>query len=152
MQPHAPSVDLDSVTLEPAPIPDAHVIAGRPDARNAILFRSADGLQTTFLWHCTAGTFRWFYEQDETLVLLSGGMTLHFDDGTTRICHTGDAVAFPAGTSCVWEIDDHARKLASLRRPVPWPVALPIRVVYRLLQASGLRRLSWRWRRRDRAA
>jgi uncharacterized protein len=149
MQLQIPSVDLDRVSLQPAPIPDAHVIAGRPEASNAVLFHSTDGLQTTLLWHCTAGTFRWFYEQDETLVLLSGGMTLHFDDGSTRICRTGDAVAFPAGTSCVWEIDDHARKLASLRRPVPWPVALPIRVVYRLLQITGLRKRSWRRRMRQ---
>jgi uncharacterized protein len=129
------------VALEPAPIPPAHVLSGTPTARNAVVFKSDDKLQITLLWHCTAGSFRWFYDEDETILLLEGGMTLHFDDGTTRTCAAGDTVFFPVGTSCVWVIETEVRKLAFFRKPAPQVVALPLRVLHRLLGASVLQTL-----------
>jgi uncharacterized protein len=144
MQPAIAIADSEDFPLGLAPIPDAHVLAGRPVARNAILFQSADRLQTTFLWHCTAGTFRWFYEQDETLLLRDGGMTLHFDDGTSRSCAPGDLVFLAAGSTCVWEIPSHVRKLAILYRTVPRPIALPVRLAHKLISLSHVREISRR--------
>src|SRR5580692_10447092 len=82
----------------PAPINPADVLKGNPVASGAGLFRSADRLESAVLWHCTAGTFRWRYGEDETVLVVEGGMTLHFDDGTNRRCGQGDVVYFPAGS------------------------------------------------------
>lgn len=129
------------VALEAAPIPTAHVLSGTPTARNAVVFKSDDKLQITLLWHCTAGSFRWFYDEDETILVLEGGMTLHFDDGTTRTCAAGDTVFFPAGTSCIWVIETEVRKLAFFRKPAPQVVALPLRIMHKLLGARVLQTL-----------
>jgi hypothetical protein len=91
------------------------------------------------MWHCTAGSFRWFYDEDETILLLDGGMILCFDDGSTRVCLAGETVFFPAGTTCIWVIDHEVRKLAFFRQPTPRLLALPIRLARKLTDLSGLR-------------
>ena len=128
----------DSVVWKPAPIPASDVVCGNPTARNSVVFQSADRLQFTLMWHCTAGSFRWFYDEDETILLLDGGMTLCFDDGSTRVCAAGEMVFFPAGTTCVWVIEQEVRKLAFFRQPSPALLALPIRLTRKLIQRSGL--------------
>jgi uncharacterized cupin superfamily protein len=127
------------VAYKPAPFSADDVVCGNPVARNSLIFRSADGLQVTVMWHCTAGSFRWFYDEDETILLLDGGMTLRFDDGTSRTCVAGETVFFPAGTTCVWVIDHEVRKLAFFRQPAPRLMALPLRLARRLVGLSGLR-------------
>ena len=130
----------DDVVYKPAPISREHVLAGDPVARNSVLFLSRDKLQITLVWHCTAGSFRWFYDEDEICEIVEGGMTLHFDDGSTRMCGPGDTVYFQAGTTCVWVIDTEVRKIAYFREPAPLIFALPIRVMRKLIDKSGLRR------------
>jgi uncharacterized protein len=130
----------DNAIYKPAPISARHVLAGDPVARNSVLFLSEDKLQITLLWHCTAGSFRWFYDEDEICQITEGGMTLYFDDGGTRVCGPGDTVYFQAGTTCVWVIDKEVRKIAYFREPSPFFFALPIRVIRKLIDKSGLRR------------
>ena len=129
----------EQVAYKPAPIPAGDVVCGNPVARNCVVFRSADRLQFTLMWHCTAGSFRWFYDEDETILLLDGGMTLCFDNGTTRVCTAGEMVFFPAGTTCVWVIDHEVRKLAFFREPAPLVFAVPIRLARKLVELSGVR-------------
>jgi uncharacterized cupin superfamily protein len=129
----------DDVVFKPAPISPDHVLAGDPVARNSVQYVSADKLQITLIWHCTAGSFRWFYDEDETCLILDGGMTLYFDDGTQATCGPGDLVVFPAGTTCVWVIEKEVRKAAFFREPSPQVFALPTRVMRKLVDASGLR-------------
>ena len=131
----------DSIAFKDAPIPASQILAGNPKARNSVIFQSADKLQFTLFWHCTAGTFRWFYDEDETIQLLDGGMTLHFDNGASRTCQPGDVVFFPAGTTCVWVIAHEVKKLAFFREAVPHPLALPIRLMRKLIDRSPLRGL-----------
>ena len=130
----------DDAVYKPAPISPQHVLAGDPVARNSVLFLSHDKLQITLLWHCTAGSFRWFYDEDEICQIIEGGMTLHFDEGGTRVCGVGDTVYFQAGTTCVWVIDKEVRKVAYFREPSPWFFALPVRLLRKLVDRSGLRR------------
>lgn len=129
-------------TYKPAPIPADWVVAGTPTATNSVQFLSADKLQFTLFWHCTAGSFRWHYDEDETIQILEGGMTLCFDNGSTRHCGPGDLVFFPAGTTCVWIIEKEVRKLAFFREPAPSIFAVPIRLMRKLVDKSGLRRLT----------
>ena len=129
------------VEFKPAPIPADWVVAGHPVARNSVQFLSADKLQFTLYWHCTAGSFRWHYDEDETIMVLEGGMTLVFDCGAIRHCAPGDLVFFPAGTTCVWIIEHEVKKIAFFREPAPSLFAVPIRLMRKLVDASGLRRL-----------
>lgn len=134
-------VSSDQATYKSAPIPADWVVAGTPTASNAVQFLSADKLQFTLYWHCTAGSFRWHYDEDETIQVLEGGMTLCFDNGSTRYCGPGDLVFFPAGTTCVWIIEKEVRKLAFFREPAPSLFAVPIRLMRKLVDSSGLRRI-----------
>jgi len=131
----------DHIVFKPAPIPADWVLSGNPTARNSVQFLSADKLQFTLFWHCTAGSFRWHYDEDETIQVLEGGMTLVFDNGSMRHCGPGDLVFFQAGTTCVWVIADQVKKLAFFREPAPSVFAVPIRLLRKLVDRSGLRRL-----------
>jgi uncharacterized protein len=142
----------DGVSFNPAPIRPGDILAGQPVARNSLLFKSADRLQYTLLWHCTAGSFRWHYDEDETIMVLEGGMVLHFDDGSMRSCGRGDVVFFPAGTSCVWVIEQEVKKLALFRTPVPFLFTLPLRLARRVPQGRFGRSVRERLRRRHKIA
>lgn len=120
-----------------APIRPDWILAGDPVARNAVLARSDDRLAMTLLWDCTAGLFRWVYDQDETIHIIEGGVTLTLPDGRIERVGPGDVVFFPAGTSAVWHVDAYVRKLAVFRETAPRPVALLVRLVAKL--RSGLK-------------
>ncbi len=141
------AVTSDDVVLTSAPINADHVLSGNPIARNAVLFKSADQFQETLLWHCTAGSFRWYYSYDETILLLKGGMTLHFDNGTSRSCTVGETVFFPAGTTCIWVIEHEVRKLAFFRKTVPSVIASPMLLANKVVRRSGIKTLLRRARR-----
>src|SRR5664279_4983395 len=61
---------LGEMILSSAAINPNWILEGNPVARNKLLFESADGTATTWLWDCTAGRFNWFYDIDETVHLI----------------------------------------------------------------------------------
>ncbi len=107
------------VTLSPSPIYPGWVLEGKPVARNHVLSRSADGTATTFLWDCTAGRFNWFYDVDETLYVIEGGVVVKDAAGTTRCLSVGDTIFFPAGARAEWHVENYVRKIAFCRTPLP---------------------------------
>ncbi len=121
-------VSSQDIQLSSAPIRTDWVIEGCPVARNAVLARSADRTAMTLLWDCTAGVFRWVYDQDETIHIIEGGVTLTLPDGRVEVLGPGDVVFFPAGSSATWRVDAYVRKLAVFREPVPRPMALLVRL------------------------
>jgi len=106
-------------TLNPSPIYPDWVLEGKPVARNRVLSRSADGTATTFLWDCTAGRFNWFYDVDETLYVIEGGVVVKDAAGATRCLSVGDTVFFPAGARAEWHVENYVRKIAFCRAPLP---------------------------------
>jgi uncharacterized cupin superfamily protein len=48
------------VNLTPRPIEPSWIIDGKPDAQSCVLSKSADGLASTMVWHCTEGKFNWY--------------------------------------------------------------------------------------------
>ena len=68
-----------TVDLTPRPIEPSWILEGKPEATWCILSQSADGLATTMVWHCTAGKFDWFYDFDETVLILDGAIVLESD-------------------------------------------------------------------------
>jgi uncharacterized protein len=68
-----------TVDLTPRPIEPSWILEGRPEATWCVLSQSADGLATTMVWHCTEGKFNWFYDFDETVLILDGSIVLESD-------------------------------------------------------------------------
>ena len=127
-------VFTQDVQLSAAPIRPDWVLAGRPQARNTVLAKSADRTALTMFWDCTAGRFRWEYDQDETIHVLEGSATLTLDDGRVERLSPGDVVFFPAGRSATWEVQSYIRKLAVFREPVPQTLAVVVRLRVKLRQ------------------
>ena len=117
-----------SLELKPLPIEPAWVLAGDPKARAASHSKAEDECAATGVWDCTAGTFRWFFGWDETVVILEGEVHVTAEDGTERTLRRGDVAYFKGGTWATWRIDTYVKKIAFLRRPFPAPLA----VLYRL--------------------
>ncbi len=130
-------VSSQDIQLDSAPIRADWVIEGRPVARNAVLARSAD--RVTLLWDCTAGAFHWVYDQDETIHIIEGGVTLTLPDGRVEVLGAGDVVFFPAGSCATWKVDAYVRKLAVFRESMPEPMALLVRLRGKLRQRLAAR-------------
>jgi uncharacterized cupin superfamily protein len=69
--------------LTSSPIRPGWVLEGNPAARNKLVSVSADGTASSFIWDCTAGRFNWYYEADETIYVIEGGVVI----GTVRAVH-----------------------------------------------------------------
>jgi uncharacterized cupin superfamily protein len=108
-----------AVQLKTAPIRPEWIIEGAPAARNHVLFVSEDRSSVTLFWECTAGVFRWIYDEEEIIYVIDGGMTLTYPNGEARTVGTGDVVYFAAGDTAVWTVESHVRKIAVFRRPLP---------------------------------
>ncbi len=138
--PHAHQ-PLEVNALKPAPIPDAWVIAGQPAARAAELGRSPDGTCTAAHWDCTAGTFHWFFFNEEIVHILDGEVLVRNSSGQERLLRQGDVAVLPANEWMVWRVDRYVRKLAYCRFPVPRPFGKLVRGVQKARTWLGLRQL-----------
>ena len=127
-------------TLEPAPIPADWVIDGAPQARASELARSPDGTCTLATWDCTAGTFHWYFNIEETIHILEGEVLVQGEDGRHALLRAGDVAVMPANTWMVWHVERYVRKLAICRFPVPRPFGWLVRRVQQVRTKLALRR------------
>jgi hypothetical protein len=121
-----------TVDLTPRPIEPSWVIDGRPDATWCVLSQSADGLASTMVWHCTAGKFNWYYDFDETILILEGGIVLESDTMPPTRYGPGDVIFFKDGAHARWHIESHVKKLAFCRKTQPVWLGFALRVVLKL--------------------
>jgi hypothetical protein len=132
-----------AVNLTPRPIEPSWVIEGNPDAQWSVLSKSADGLASTMVWQCGRGKFNWYYDFDETILILEGSVILENDTmGPTRY-GPGDVIFFRDGAHAKWHVEDHVRKLAFCRNTQPVVLGLASRVfsrIKRTLMPAGKRR------------
>ena len=119
--------------LNPSPIHPEWVIEGNPIARNKVLSSSADGTASTLIWDCSAGRFNWFYDVDETIYVIEGGVVIRDAGGAARRLSAGDTIFFPAGVRAEWHVEDYIRKIAFCRVPLPRPIVFARRG-YRFLK------------------
>ena len=112
-------VSHGEVELEDHPINPEWVIEGTPRARILYWAESEDGTTSHWTWDCTAGRFRWYYEADESIVIIDGSVSIQVDDEPPRLLRVGDAAYFPAGHWVTWTVDEYVRKHAVVRVPVP---------------------------------
>jgi len=124
---------VGEVSLNPSPIYPSWVLEGNPVARNKVLSSSADGTASTLIWDCTAGRFNWFYDVDETIYVIEGGVVVRDHAGSARRLSAGDTIFFPAGARAEWHVEDYIRKIAFCRVPLPRPVVFAKRG-FRLLK------------------
>ncbi len=128
--------------LTPRPIEASWIIEGNPLAQWHVLSKSADGLASTMVWECSAGTFNWYYDFDETVLILEGSVILE-SDGMPPTRHVaGDVIFFKDGAHAKWHVEDRVRKLAFCRKTQPVWLGFALRVFLRLkkiLMPSGAR-------------
>jgi uncharacterized cupin superfamily protein len=113
---------VGQVHLNPSPIRPDWVLEGNPITRNQVLSSSADGTASTLIWDCTAGRFNWFYDVDETIYVIQGGVVVKDFGGLPRRLQAGDTIFFPAGARAEWHVEHYIRKIAFCRAPLPRPV------------------------------
>jgi uncharacterized cupin superfamily protein len=121
-----------TVDLTPRPIEPSWIIEGKPDATWCVLSQSADGLASTMVWHCTAGKFNWYYDFDETVLILEGGIVLESDGKPPTRYGPGDVIFFKDGAHARWHIESHVKKLAFCRKTQPVWLGFALRVVLKL--------------------
>ncbi len=129
--------EVAKLALNPCPIAPGWILEGNPVARNAVVSYSVDGNSSTLIWDCTAGRFNWFYDVDETLYVIEGGMTIK-DSGGTRRLSAGDIIFFPKGATAEWTVESYIRKVAFVRTPLPWPMAFTKRAIRSLKRRLGI--------------
>ena len=120
-------VDPRHVVMSPAPIRPDWVLEGRPVTKAAEVARTDDATTQVFVWETTAGRFNWFYESDEVVQVLDGEVFISDGVNAERRLGPGDVAFFPNGARTTWRVPDHLRKLATLKRPLPGPVASAMR-------------------------
>ena len=121
--------------LGPSPIRNNWIIEGKAEATSAVISTSADGQAFVVVWECSPGRFRWNYDFDETIHFIEGSVTFDDGKGNTRTVGAGDVVYFAQGSSVIWNVHAHVRKLAVCRKTLPAPVAATIGVLSRLKTA-----------------
>jgi hypothetical protein len=104
-----------------------------------VLSSSADGTASTLIWDCTAGRFNWFYDVDETIYVIEGGVVLREHGGAARRLSAGDTIFFPAGARAEWHVENYIRKIAFCRMPLPRPMVFAKRGFRFLKRLIGYR-------------
>jgi uncharacterized cupin superfamily protein len=127
--------------LLPERIPKEWILDGLPQASAAGIARTADNGMWLAVWACTPGKFRWHYDVDETVHILSGEVFIVDDVGIKQRLGSGDTAYFPAGTSIIWHVTEEVRKIAVCRTPVPKLVVLASRRWRQIVNA--FRRRHW---------
>jgi hypothetical protein len=62
------------------------------------------------IWEKEESEFPYFYDSEETCLILEGQVTVTPDGGQPVEIGPGDLVVFPTGLSCTWKITKKIRK------------------------------------------
>jgi uncharacterized cupin superfamily protein len=120
------------VNLTPRPIEPSWIIEGNPEAQWCVLSKSADGLASTMVWECSEGKFNWFYDFDETVLILEGSIVVESDTMAPTRYGPGDVIFFRDGAHARWHVEGRVRKLAFCRKTQPVLVGFALRVFSKL--------------------
>ena len=120
------------VNLTPRPIEPSWIIEGNPVAQCCVLSKSADGLASTMVWQCSEGKFDWYYDFDETVLILEGSIVLESDGMPPTRYGPGDVIFFKDGAHARWHVEDHVRKLAFCRTTQPMLLGFALRAFNKL--------------------
>lgn len=121
-----------NVDLEPSPIEPSWIIEGHPVARSRVLSTSEDRTAQTIVWHCTEGRFNWYYDIDETIMIMEGSIVLESEGMPPKRYGPGDVIFFRDGAHAKWHVEGHVKKIAFCRKTNPVMIGFLIRVVNKL--------------------
>jgi uncharacterized cupin superfamily protein len=132
-----------TTNLEPSPIEPSWIIEGNPVAQASVLSKSKDGQAWTVVWQCSKGRFDWYYDIDETILILEGSVVLESDAMPPTHYSPGDVIFFRDGAHVKWHVESHVRKLAFCRKAQPILLGFALRAfskIRRMLVPPGKRR------------
>lgn len=130
--------------FEPSPIEPSWIIDGNPEARSRLLSTSACKTVKIMIWSCTEGRFNWYYDLDETILILEGSIVLETAGMPPKRYGVGDMIFFRKGAHAKWQVEGYVKKVAFLHLN-PFPFGLAIRAVNKLeslIQRNSLVRRS----------
>lgn len=89
--------------------------AGDQQEASVVLWTSPDGGMETGIWECTPGRFT----ADRTKIaeichILTGRVSLHDEDGTSRDIGAGEMFVLPLGWRGEWTIHERTRKIYTM--------------------------------------
>ena len=116
-----------NVDLKPSPIEPSWIIEGNPEARSHMPWTSADRAAATLIWACTEGKFNWYYDFDETIVILEGAIVLESEGIPRKRYGVGEAIFFCEGAHAKWHVEDDVKKIAFCRQTNAFGLAFVIR-------------------------
>src|ERR1700731_2886878 len=128
--------------LTPSPIEPSWIIEGNPVAQSCALSHSADGVAPPIVWECSEGKFNWYYDFDETILILEGSIVLENDSMHPTRYGPGDVIFFKDGAHAKWHVEGRVRKLAFCRTTQPLLLSFALRAINkikRILMPSGKR-------------
>ena len=125
------AADCD-VDLKPSPIEPSWIIEGNPEAHSHQLSVSADGAAKTLIWSCTGGKFNWYYDVEETIMILEGSILLEYEGMPPKRYGVGDVIFFRGGAHAKWHVEGYVKKVAFCRQTNPIVLGFAIRAVNRV--------------------
>jgi uncharacterized protein len=115
-----------------SPIERSWIIEGEPVAELSILSKSADSRAWTVVWQCSAGKFNWYYDYDETILILDGSIVIEAEGMPPASYKPGDVIFFKEGAHAIWHVENSVRKIAFCRRTNPDFLNFAVRVVSKI--------------------
>jgi uncharacterized protein len=121
-----------ALKLTPSPIEPTWIIEGNPIAQSSLLSTSEDRQAWTVVWQCSEGKFNWYYDLDETILILEGSIVLENAAMRRTRYGPGDVIFFKEGAHAKWHVEGHVRKLAFCRRTHPVLLSFALRVLSKI--------------------
>jgi uncharacterized cupin superfamily protein len=100
------------VGLTSSPIEPSWIIEGNPKAHSHVVSTSACRTATTLIWSCTEGKFNWYYDLDETILILEGAVVLESEGIPPKRYGVGDIIVFRDGAHAKWHVEGYVKKVA----------------------------------------
>jgi uncharacterized cupin superfamily protein len=103
---HLASIDLGKPEAKPTSI------GGDQYEASQTLWTSDDGLVEVGVWECTPGRFTAARETNSEIChIVSGRVSLHNSDGSTKDVGPGEVLVLPIGWTGEWTLHEKTRKL-----------------------------------------
>ena len=129
----APSTQALATPMLPSPTDPSWIKSGTPNFRMNATAVSPDGRTVSGLWACDGpSTFEWHFGEDETIHVLEGGVEIDYLQHRVTL-RAGDMFRFRAGTTALWHVPVHVKKMFTLQRP-----GLLLRAWRRLERGAGV--------------
>jgi uncharacterized cupin superfamily protein len=103
-----------SELLHPEDLPKRCVICRKEETQMKIEVRKPTPeevaeMQRCPIWEKEPSEFPWYYDEQETCLILEGDVTVEAPGQTVNF-GPGDLVVFPKGLSCTWKVKQRVRK------------------------------------------